>query len=273
MLPDGELDTAVHRQSGLTLREHLRRGGFPWPARAAEPRLRRETIHGFIELHIEQGPILEAKNIPVGVVTAIRGSLRVRDGKVTGEYAHSGAVPHYLRKDAVFAAAEFARACEALAQDIRASGEDIDITLGEFSTNAAAHGLTKVAGELCFTVDVRSASGRILAQSRTALLHLAERVSQERGVRITLGEFATSEPASMDPDLISLLDRNTGVFSIPTMHLPSGAGHDAAEVARCGIPTAMIFVRNANGSHNPNEKMEIEDFMDGVWVLAATLAS
>ena len=250
----------------------MRRGGFPWPAGAAEPRLRRESIHSFIELHIEQGPILEAKNIPVGIVTAIRGSLRVRNGKVTGEYAHSGAVPHYLRKDAVFAAAEFARACEALAHRIRASGEDIDITLGEFATNSAAHGLTKVAGELCFTVDVRSASGAVLAHSRIALLQQAERVSQERGVNITLGDFARSEPASMDPDLISLLDRNAGEFAIPTMHLPSGAGHDAADVSRCGIPTAMIFVRNANGSHNPDERMEIPDFIDGVWVLAAALA-
>jgi N-carbamoyl-L-amino-acid hydrolase len=61
-------------------------------------------------------------------------------------------------------------------------------------------------------------------------------------------------------------------LAIATMHLPSGAGHDAGDVARCGIPTAMIFVRNANGSHNPDEKMEIPDFLDGVWILASALA-
>ncbi len=273
ILPDSELDTAIHRQSGLSFRQHLQQGGFAWPASgAAKNDLRPDTTHGFIELHIEQGPILETANIPVGVVTAIRGSLRARNGKVTGEYAHSGAVPHYLRKDAVFAAAEFARECEDFADGARDASEDIDVTFGEFTTNGDTHGLTKVAGELRFTIDVRSSSSMLLDRCGTEFQQIAKRISDKRGVAVTTGDFAKSDPAVMDPGLISALEANARELNIRTMALPSGAGHDAADVARCGIPTAMIFVRNANGSHNPDERMEISDFLQGVWVLAATLA-
>lgn len=75
-----------------------------------------------------------------------------------------------------------------------------------------------------------------------------------------------------NPDLIALLDANAEALAVETTHLPSVAGRDAGDVARCGIPTAMFFVRNANGSHNPDEKMEIPDFLDGVWILASALA-
>jgi N-carbamoyl-L-amino-acid hydrolase len=101
-----------------------------------------------------------------------------------------------------------ARECEELAHRIRASGEDVDITLGEFTTNSAAHGLTKVAGELSFSIDVRSSSSSVLERCRVFIVQLADRISQEREVTITLGDFAKSEPATMDPDLIALLDAN-----------------------------------------------------------------
>ena len=273
MLADSELDNAIHRQSGMSFRQHLQQNGFTWPASgAAQNDLRPATIHGFIELHIEQGPILETENIPVGVVTAIRGSLRARNGKATGEYSHSGAVPHYLRKDAVFAAAEFARACEDFAHSTRAEGEDIDVTFGEFTTNREAHGLTKVPGELRFTIDARSSSNAFLDRCRNEFEQIAKRISDKRGVAVTTGDFAKNDPAIMDASLISALEASARELNIRTRRLPSGAGHDAADVAGCGIPTVMIFVRNANGSHNPDERMEMADFLQGVWVLAATLA-
>jgi N-carbamoyl-L-amino-acid hydrolase len=271
VLPESELDSAIHRQSGLSFRRHLQQNGFDWPRSGAKADLQADSIRGFIELHIEQGPILIAKQLPVGIVTAIRGSLRARNGKVTGEYAHSGAVPHYLRKDAVFAAAEFARECEDLANRIRAAGEDVDVTFGQFATDTAAHGLTKVAGELHFTIDARSSSNAVLNRCKMEFQQIAKSVLDRRGLDIAIGDFAKSDPAIMDSDLIAMLQANARELSIPTMELPSGAGHDAADVARCGIPTAMIFVRNANGSHNPDESMEISDFLQGVWVLAATL--
>ena len=195
VLPDAELDTAIHRQSGLSFRQHLQRNGFSANA-AAE--LKPGEIEGFIELHIEQGPVLETKNIPVGIVTAIRGSLRARNGQVIGEYAHSGAVPHDLRKDAVFAAAEFASRCEDFAQTLRAAGEDIDVTFGQFATNASEHGLTKVSGELDFTIDARSSSNALLDRCKTEFAAIAQSVSQKRGVVVETGAFNKSEPAVMD---------------------------------------------------------------------------
>jgi N-carbamoyl-L-amino-acid hydrolase len=230
-----------------------------------------DNLHGFLELHIEQGPVLSARNIPIGVVTGIRGSLRVRDGIVLGEYAHSGAVPHYLRKDAVFAAAEFATKCEQLGEEIRINGGDVDVTFGRFSTDARADSLTKVAGELRFTIDVRSSSGTILEQCKTRLLKCAERVSAARNVSIALGQFAKTEPAAMANALIELVEDNARVLNIPSIRLPSGAGHDAVEFAHLGVPTSMIFVRNAHGSHNPDEDMAMSDFVDGVWILTAML--
>jgi N-carbamoyl-L-amino-acid hydrolase len=270
VLPDGEMETAVHRQSGLSFRQHLRQHGFSGPDAIAG--LQPDQIHGFIELHIEQGPILEERCMPVGIVTAIRGSLRARNGKVTGEYAHSGAVPHYMRKDAVFAAAEFALQCEAFAREVRSAGEDIDVAFGQFATNAAEHGLTKVSGELQFTIDIRSASSALLDRCVSQFESIAESVSGKRNLKIAIGGFAKSDPATMDPVLLSALEDSARQFDIKAVELPSGAGHDAADVSRCGIPTAMVFVRNANGSHNPDERMEIPDFLQGVWVLAATLA-
>ena len=271
VIRERELDEAIHRQSGLSLRDHLLRSGFQLPSDQPVEVLQPNRIHGFVELHIEQGPVLVTENLPVGIVSSIRGSLRIRDAKVIGEYGHSGAVPHYLRKDAVFAAADFAGRCEGLAEEVRSAGGNLDITLGQFSTDSKTHSLTKVSGEVRFSVDARSSSDETLELCRRNFADNAARVATARGVDIQLGAFAKSEPAIMSPWLMSIIEESAKRLDISAMTLPSGAGHDAAEFARLGVPAAMIFVRNDKGSHNPDESMEIADFIDGVLILVNVL--
>jgi len=97
---------------------------------------------------------------------------------------------------------------------------------------------------------------------------LAGEIATARRVRIDLGAFNTSHPAVMDPTLVDSLDAGCAQLKIPAMRLPSGAGHDAADFAAAGVPTAMIFVRNDHGSHNPHEAMNLDDFAHATRLLA-----
>jgi N-carbamoyl-L-amino-acid hydrolase len=268
LLEPWELEESIHRVSGLTLRQHLLQSGYRL---LNEPSLRAEGIHGFLELHIEQGPVLEAKGIPLGIVTGIRGSLRARQARILGVYDHSGAVPFYLRRDAVFAAAEFVQECERFAVARRSETEDLDITFGQFGTVPAVHAVTKIPGEVDFSIDVRSTSSALLDECCDFFGALGARISASRRVAVELGKFSKIEPAATDAALRGRLAHIAERLGIPFINLPSGGGHDAAEFSLIGIPTAMLFVRNANGSHNPDEQMTIEDFISGVCVLAAIM--
>jgi len=130
------------------------------------------------------------------------------------------------------------------------------LTSGELFTDPAMHGPSKVAGETRFVLDLRSLSDTTMDVVATEARAAAERISAAYRVRIDLGATSDSPPAVMDSRLrarlMSLLDR--------PFEMASGAGHDAAVFAKVGIPSAMIFVRNENGSHNPDEAMSLDDF-------------
>ena len=140
------------------------------------------------------------------------------------------------------------------------------ITTGELYTDAALHGPSKIAGETRFVLDVRSLASATMEDVATEARAAAQRIGGAYRVHFDLGATSDSPPAVMDDRLrarlLSLLER--------PFEMASGAGHDAAVFAKVGIPSAMIFVRNENGSHNPAEAMAIPDFMRGVHVLAET---
>lgn len=268
LLPAAELDSAVNSRSGRTLREQMREAGFdPAFVGRRPPHLSPDKLKGYLELHIEQGPVLENRGLPVGIVTAIRGAARARSCRCLGAYTHSGAVPHEYRSDAVMATIELVHQLDREWERVRAAGDDLVFTVGKFFTDARVHALTKVPGEANFTLDFRSQSEATLADMKAFAERLAGEIGARRRVRFELGQFSLHRPAAMDPAWRAQLLEGARALGIAHMEIASGAGHDAQDFAHAGVPAAMIFVRNARGSHNPDEAMDIADFALGTRLL------
>ncbi len=269
------LEDAKRVDTGRSLAEHLREAGADVSIVRKGNALRDpRQFRGFLELHIEQGPVLVSRDLPLGVVTGIRGNRRCRKLVCRGEYGHSGTVPRGLRHDAVFAVSELVTRMDELWRRIEDDdGGDLVITFGRFATNPAAHSVTTVPGDVEFCFDARSHSSETLKRVEAALIkHMAE-ISARRGVSFTYDALTGDSPAVMDAAFQKILLRGCEQLGIPAMSLASGAGHDAGDFAAAGIPSAMIFVRNDKGSHNPEEAMEFDDFAQGVRLMTYFVAT
>ncbi len=267
----GHLDPAClgirRSDGGHSLEDAIRASGFdPEAIRARRRLLDPRAIRAYLELHIEQGPVLVERGIAACAVTGIRGCVRFRDAACIGAYGHSGALPRAYRSDAVAATVALLHDMEAQWLRREAAGDDLVVTSGEFFTDPAAHGPSKVAGLTRFVLDMRSLSGATMRDMADHARSAAARIGSAYRVRFDLGETSDSPPALMDPRLRGMLRKTLGEFE-----MASGAGHDAAMFAAEGIPTAMIFIRNANGSHNPDEAMAMEDFAVGAGALSSLL--
>jgi N-carbamoyl-L-amino-acid hydrolase len=266
------LDLPNLRDPALTLGAAMQREGADTaPIASRQPLLDPASLSHFVELHIEQGPVMVARKVPVGLVSGIRGNHRYPNARAIGEAAHSGAVPRWLRRDAVLGAADFAMRLDATWRTLLERGEDLVMTFGIFATDAREHAMTRVPGELRFTLEWRSESEATL----DAFLELAQtearEIARERGVRIELGPGVRTPPAAMDPRLLAHARAICTAAGLPHEVLASGAGHDAAIFANAGVPSAMVFVRNEHGSHNPREAMDFDDFLQGAAVLREIL--
>ncbi len=247
----------VRSDNGRTLETTLIARGFdPRVIRERRRLLDPSQIRAYLELHIEQGPTLVAKGLPAAVVTGIRGCRRFRNARCIGQYGHSGAVNRPYRHDAVAATVALLHHLETVWLQQEDAGADLVFTVGELFTDPAMHGPSKIAGETRFVLDVRSVSDATMDAVATEARQAAVRIGNAYRVSFDLGATSDSPPAVMDARLrtrlMSLLDQ--------PFEMPSGAGHDAAVFAKVGIPTAMIFVRNEQGSHNPQETMAMDDF-------------
>lgn len=262
------LDTTHRFDTGRSLREHIVAAGFDLePFLRGERHLHAGRVAAFVELHIEQGPVLESLEIPVGIVTGIRGNLRCSECRCLGAYDHAATVPRELRKDAVIATAELVVEMEALWADWLRNGRDLVLTFGRLGTDPDTHAVTKIPGEVRFSFDARSHSPEVLTELKEAFVDRAAAIGRRRGVTFSFGSFSQGDPAQMDLALRRQLVAGASELDIAFREMPSGAGHDAADFALAGVPSAMIFVRNANGSHNAAEAMRMEDFAAGVEVL------
>ncbi|QEE39138.1 MULTISPECIES: Zn-dependent hydrolase [unclassified Methylobacterium] len=272
LLPPDVLDLP-RADSGRSLREHMAELGLRPEAVARGERLLDPTrIHGFVEMHIEQGPALEATGVPVGFVTAISGSFRYRKAACFGRYGHSGAVARSERSDAVFALADLITGLDALWGTLEAEGRPATITLGEVGTDPVQHAFAKIPGEVRFCLDVRSTEPAVLDRIEAALAELVAAIEAARGVRFVLGERTGSTPARMSSALVEALSGHAHRLGMPFRTMPSGAGHDTATLAGQGVPSTMIFIRNQNGSHNPHEAMRIEDLCAAAALVAHLVA-
>jgi N-carbamoyl-L-amino-acid hydrolase len=144
--------------------------------------------------------------------------------------------------------------------------------VGQLHTDPGFDGPSKIAGETRFVLDFRGLEDGPMRRAGAAAQRLADEIGARRHVRFDLGAASYSVPAVMDPGIRRTLNGLAAAHDIPTLELASGAGHDAAVFSSLGVPTGMIFIRNAHGSHNPDEAMEIEDFARATGLLAAYMA-
>ena len=231
------------------------------------PLVDRKDFAAWLELHIEQGPVLVARELPVGIVTGIRGNIRHRVVECVGAPGHSGAVPRWLRHDAMFATSELITHLDRHWRALLERGQDLVITTGIVSTDPDEHAIARIPGTLRFSFELRSQSKDTLEAFYDLFLSECRLIGEERGVEFRLDRRLESAPAVMDSAWVARLRAVARGLGLPDEALPSGAGHDAAIFANEGIPSAMIFVRNEHGSHNPNEALALDDFAAGVAIM------
>jgi N-carbamoyl-L-amino-acid hydrolase len=272
VLPAGALE-AKRVDTGRTLGEHMAECGADLDAvRKGAASLDAKSIKAFVELHIEQAPQLVEAGIPVAIGTGVPGNFRYPQIKIIGEYAHVG-LPRRFRRDAVLAASDFALSLDDLWKKNVAAGRPMAFTIGRFHTDPKEHALTKVAGELTLSLDVRAYDKAHLRELEGAVIDLARDIGQQRGVRFELGARTSADVAPSHPEVVAKLTTAAEALGVATMPLASPASHDTATFTVAGVPSAMVFVRNANGSHNPREAMEIDDFLQGAAVLTGWLVA
>jgi allantoate deiminase len=244
---------------GVTMAQAIRDTGGD-PSRLAEDRWHGGNLLGYVEVHIEQGPVLEARDLPVGVVSAIAGQSRY-SLTFTGEAAHAGTTPMNRRKDALSGAAEFVLQVEAEAR----ATDGLVATVGQLAVSPGASNV--VPGQVVLSLDVRHANDEVRLERADRLLQRAGDIADRRGVSVESEPVAESKSVPCSPRLASLLTQAVQDAGHPAMALGSGAGHDAVVMA--GITeVAMLFVRCKGGiSHNPAESVTEEDVAVAIDVL------
>ncbi len=217
--------------------------------------------HAFVELHIEQGPILEAEGITIGAVTGVQG-ISWAEYTLSGVSNHAGTTPMRLRKDAGYAAMAIASGVRDL---VRRFGGDQVGTVGRIEL--APNLINVVAARATFTVDLRNTDESILKQAETEVAALIEHICRAENVGVEKRVLARFEPVSFDPAVIERVAASAVRRGFTCRQMPSGAGHDAQMFARI-CPTGMIFVPSVKGlSHNVAEFTEPADIDAGAKVL------
>ena len=229
------------------------------------------NIAAYLELHIEQGPVMVAREWPVAAVTGIRGNIRHQRIRCVGEAGHSGAVPRWLRKDAMLAVAELLSRLDERWRVLLQMGMDLVMTTGICQTDAKTHAVSVIPGEVSFSLEVRSQHNSTLQQFHALIRDECDAIERSRGVQFEFDTPIESDPAEMSPAWIDRLTVAAETMNLKLETLPSGAGHDAAVFANAGVPSAMVFIRNEHGSHNPFEQMDMQDFMLGTRLLLVAL--
>lgn len=255
----GTLDhTLLDRRdgAGITVREAIVGFGLD-PSRV--PDAVRSGALGYVEFHIEQGPVLEREARSVGVVNAIVGQSRL-DVIFSGSSNHAGTTPMSMRHDALAGAAEWIGLVEQTALD----GNGLVATVGRVDT---APGATNViAGRVAATLDVRHPDDHVREATVTALLTGAETIALRRGLTVESTTRLSQPATALDPSLTALMSDAVTRAGLPVRLMTSGAGHDAMVIARC-MPAAMLFLRSPGGiSHHPDETVLVEDVADALAV-------
>jgi beta-ureidopropionase / N-carbamoyl-L-amino-acid hydrolase len=241
-----EADRGKTDKDGIRLEDAVRRCGFVFDNFPDAQRERRNAA-AYLELHIEQGPVLEKLNLPLGVVLGTKG---VERHAITfhGQEAHSGSTPMNVRRDALAAAAKLALEIRPIAM----RHPDAVCTIGSLKTLPGI--ATAIVGRCETTLDQRDLDAGVLAQMNREAREASERFAREEGCTVEWSRIWSIEPVPFQPELIQLCGEAVRETAGSAHLLPSGPLHDAAEVARSGIPAVMMFVQSLRGiSHNKIE--------------------
>jgi beta-ureidopropionase / N-carbamoyl-L-amino-acid hydrolase len=256
----GERDLDAVARSGRTLREGIGLVGGT-VARLSDAVRTRGSVHGYFELHIEQGGLLERANLRIGTVTGIVG-LRWLDVAIEGFSNHAGTTPMDQRQDAMLAAARFTVAVN---EAIRAQPGRQVATVGRLVASPNTRNV--IPGRVELTVDLRDLDVATLDRFEARLRQLASEIGSATATRFIVTTAVNSRPAMSDSRMMDWIDQTAAALRLPSQRMQSGAGHDAQEVAHIA-PMAMIFVPSVGGiSHSPREFTSAEDVASGVDVL------
>lgn len=239
-------------RDGVRLEDALRNCGVDVD-RVGDAGAERSNVAAYLELHIEQGPVLESMQLPLGVVLGTKG---VERHAITfhGQEAHSGSTPMGVRRDALAAAAKLALEIRPIARRY----PDAVATMGSVKTFPGI--VTAVVGRCETTLDMRDLDAKVLASMLAEARAASERFAAEEGCTVEWSKIWSIEPISFDSRLIEFCDEAVREVAGASHRLPSGPLHDAAEVARTGIPTVMMFTQSLAGlSHNKAEDTKVDD--------------
>jgi len=245
---------------GTVLGEELDRIGYRGtsPCPGIAPR-------AFVELHVEQGPVLEADGVTIGAVTGVQG-ISWTELAITGESNHAGTTPMHLRHDAGYVAAAIAAHVRQLA--IRMGGRQV-ATVGSLELNPNL--VNVIAGSATMTVDLRNTDEALLVEAEADLARFVAEAAAAEGVTVAERTLARFQPVAFDDRVVDTVAAVAAELGHSVKRLPSGAGHDAQMMARL-CPTGMVFVPSRDGiSHNPAEYTEPDDLVAGADVLLGSM--
>ncbi len=247
---------------GAKLGDELVRIGYSGVAPCPGP-----VPHAFVELHIEQGPMLEANGVRIGAVTSVQG-ISWQEVTITGQSNHAGTTPMSLRHDPALVAAEITVFIRQLAKEM---GGDQVCTVGKVDIHP---NLTNVvAAKATITLDVRNTDEKLLKYAESKIAEYLQVVASAEGVKITTRELVRFEPVVFDDRVIDCVEKIAKDQGNSVQRMPSGAGHDAQMLARV-CPSGMIFVPSVKGiSHNAAEFTETVDLIAGANILLHTMLS
>ena len=264
-IPDGEWDRIMGNSGdhiGKTIGQVMQQLGYP-PERI--PEARREDLDVFIELHVEQGPILEQQGLPVGIVNIINGTYGF-SVTVQGIANHAGARPMDMRNDPLVAAAEM---IVAVNRNAREMGRPAVSTVGHVEVEP--NGSAIIPDKVVFSIDCRHNDRSKLAELRAAHERSVTEIAAKHGVEVSWGSRPPLEPCVCDPEVVATLEAAAREQGIPALTMPSGALHDTQRMSKVAR-VAMVFVQSRDGrSHTPAEFTSIEHAVAGIQVLAAAL--
>jgi allantoate deiminase len=225
----------------------------------------RTNVHSFVELHVEQGGVLEAASTPIGVVTAIAGLVQ-RQVRFSGDANHAGATPMNLRRDALLAAAEWALRIEATAREL---GGGAVGTVGKMEVHPGGKNI--IPGRVDAICDLRAPDAQLLSALDARVVAALRELCEVRGVEVEQSLLQRVEPGPMHEPAMAAVERASASAQLASRRMPSGAIHDALHMAEI-CPTTMIFVPSIGGkSHCPTEATDPQHLVQGCEVLAHAL--
>lgn len=250
-------------KQGISIAEAMKQAGFD-PAAFRKAAREKGSVKAFVELHIEQGKLLENQNLSVGIVTGIAGPLWLKF-TIEGEAGHAGTTPMSIRHDALAAAAQMMQVIE---KESAATGSTVG-TIGQLQLFPG--GINIIPGRVEFTLDLRDISESVRDQVEQKILEQAEKLCGERGVKLQVEVLQRVAPAPCSELIQNAAKEACLASGLETFTMASGAGHDGMQLTEL-CPMGMLFIRSKDGiSHNPAEWSSPEDCADGAQVLYHTV--